>query len=157
MDKGLIKYLGLDEWNETRHPRDNIGRFTTSAQAKISSVKIDFTRDNILPHLSKESLDIIGADDVSVRLKSNIINRNRKLHSDISDEEAEHIIKQALYNPEIIVPAKNENSFHFIARAEEKNSPLVLLDAEIKEGFLDIVHYFKVRPASRRSLEKTKR
>ena len=154
MDRGLRKYLGLDEWNEAEHPRDDRGRFTDSVQGKINSVKIDFTRDNILPELNEEDLAKIGVKSVPVRLKAKIIERNKRNHRDLSERESEHIIKQALYEPEIIIPAKGENYFHFIAKAEEKDSPLVLLDAEIKDGYFDIVHYFKVRPRSKEKLIK---
>lgn len=124
---------------------------------KIASVKIDFTKDNILPELNKEDSDEIGIKSFPIRLKKEIIDRNHNRHSDLSDEESEYIIKQALYNPEVIIPGKGENYYHFIAKQEGKNSPLVLLDAEEKDGFLDIVHYFKVRERSRKALEKEKR
>lgn len=33
MDKSLRNYLGLDEWNESEHPRDNVGRFTDTEKS----------------------------------------------------------------------------------------------------------------------------
>lgn len=139
----------------TSQPRDNRGRWTNTssmtAQQKIDSVKIDFSKDNILPELNGEDLAELGIRSAPIRLKKEIIKRNKYRHSDLSDDEAENIIKTALYNPEIIIPGKKNNYFHFIAKEDGTESPLVLLDIEEKDGFL-----FKVRTRGRKSLEREK-
>ena len=67
----------LDEWKESEHDRDENGRFTGNGssesnsksnngdiQAKIDILKsIDFSKDNTLPNLNKDTLEQYGFED----------------------------------------------------------------------------------------------
>ena len=109
-----------------------------------------------MPEINEKDAEKIGITPKKVRLKKNIVLRNLKEHPDIYGEEAKEIIAKALYEPEMIIRGKGSDKyFHFIAKREGRNSPLVLLDVEVsQDGFLDIVHYFKIRERSRKSLIK---
>lgn len=155
----------FDEWKEEDHPRAENGQFGSGGgnkkenkvniADKISKVKIDFTKDNVLPELNSEDLEELGVESKPVRLKKDIIERNSERHSDIKEDEAVNLIGKALYSPEYIVPGKREGSFHFISKSEGGESPLVLLDIEQSEdGYFDIVHFFKVRERSKKALLK---
>lgn len=156
----------LDEWNEEDHPRDDDGKFgkgggkakkddTANKNEKIEKIKIDFSKDNILPKLNEEDIKTLGIENKAVRLKKNIIDRNAKRHPDIKEEEAASLIGKALYSPEYIVPGKREGAFHFISKSKDGKSPLVLLDVEeSKDGYLDVVHFFYVRDRGKKALIK---
>lgn len=147
---------------ENIHPRGFRGWFRRKreelkAKSKINQIKIDFSKDNILPEINESDAKKIGVKPRKVRLKKNIIDRNRTKHPDVKDEETISIIGNALYKPEHILTAKGSNKyFHFIGRRNEKESPLVLLDVEISEdGYFDIVHYFKMRDSNKEHILKT--
>ena len=70
----------LDEWNEEDHPRDDDGKFgkgggkakeddTANKNEKIEKIKIDFSKDNILPKLNEEDIKTLGIENKAVRLK----------------------------------------------------------------------------------------
>lgn len=153
-----------NEWDESKHPRQKDGKFSETggnknmkeiSKEKIDSVRIDFSKDNYLPELGDDVCEEYGFEKNKIRLKKSIIERNKREHPDIKEEEAEKILERALYSPEIVIPAKGEGYFHFIAKQEGNESPLVMLDLKKSiDGFLDVVHFFKVRRRSRKKLEK---
>ena len=67
-----------DEWKENEHDRDENGRFkgngsssksNNDIQAKIDSLKnIDFSKDNTLPNLNKDTLEQYGFEDKPERI-----------------------------------------------------------------------------------------
>ncbi len=70
----------FDEYDEAKHERDENGRFKSNSgseknnnddiQTKIDSLnKIDFSKDNTLPNLNKETLEKYGFEDKPVVLK----------------------------------------------------------------------------------------
>ena len=85
-----------DEWKkENEHDRDENGRFkgngsssksNNDIQAKIDSLKnIDFSKDNTLPNLNKDTLEQYGFEDKPVLLKKSITEKNKANHPDITD------------------------------------------------------------------------
>ena len=170
--KSFIRFY--NEFRESDHPRDEEGKFSdkeegankdTSGenreeieiQKKINSVSIDFSKDNVLPELNKEDLEYLGIkSSYKIRLKKSIIDRNNKEHSDVSKEETKNLLVKSLYFPDFISIGNKPNYFHFIGKEENGKSPLTLLDIEIKDGFLDIVHYFFIRPRARKKEESKK-
>jgi len=153
MDDGVFENL---------HPRGFHGWFRRKreelkAKSKINQIKIDFSKDNILPEINESDAKKIGVKPRKVRLKKSIIERNHIKHPDVKDDETISIIGNALYKPEQIRTAKGSDKyFHFIGRRSEKESPIVLLDVELSEdGYFDIVHYFKMRDSSREYIIKS--
>jgi len=123
---------------------------TTEAekQKKIGNIHIDFDSDNILPELNREDLEKIGAESKPVLLKKSIIEKNKKHHPDVSQEEYEKIIGTALYNPEKVLRANIEKPYYnFIIRVREDKSSIVLLDMSDKNNNFEIIncHYIKER------------
>jgi len=163
------KQLSNQDFKEAEHPRDNAGKFTDKGegksvtlprevQAKIDSVKIDFTRDNILPELNPEDLEEVGFKiSKPVLLKKTVIERNTEdRHKDIKKEkEFNKIIGKCLYAPELIFRGNNEKPyFNLITRLGENKSSVVLLEiTELKECF-EIVHLHHLTDESRTRLEK---
>lgn len=162
-----IKYiddlvLAMDDLKfESEHPRGERGRFRKKEEdkkvrSKINQIKIDYSKDNILPEINETDAKKLGVKPRKVRLKKSIIERNKIRHPDVKEEETVEIIGNALYKPEKIIKGKGRDTyFHFISRSKGNESPLVLLDVQISEdGFFDIVHYFKVREKSKEFLLK---
>lgn len=153
--------MAIDEWVEGDHPRGFHGWFRRKreelkAKSKINQIKIDFSKDNILPEINESDAKKIGVEPRKVRLKKTIIERNHIRHPDVNDNETISIIGNALYKPEQIRTAKGSDKyFHFIGRRSKTDSPIVLLDVELSEdGYFDIVHYFKMRDSSREYIIK---
>ena len=124
-------------------------------QRKIDSIKIDFSRDNILPGLNRETLAELGKKDKPILLKKKIIKRNKRRHPEVARRDISEMIGYALYNPEIITPA-NENKpyFNFIARIRNHKSSVVLVElAETAKDYV-IVHWHWVSDKSRDRLKR---
>lgn len=140
-----------------------IGKKKMTPLEKIESVHIDFDRDNILPELNEKELDLIGAENSKpVLLKKGIIDRNREEHDDITDDDFEKIIANALYTPsEVFAANKNKPYFHF-AKVVEINSigkpeiGLVLLDVDDKKENFEIVHAHFIRDRSYETIKRKK-
>lgn len=158
-------------FDEKKHPRDSDGKFTdknggeqgynskddlgaiksakkkmTPAQ-KIASVHIDFTKDNLLPELNEEDLQKVGSKiNKPVLLKKSIIDRNAEEHSDLTDEDFQSIISNALYSPSEVFSANAEKPYYHFAKVIEINSKgkpeigLALLDVDENKDNFEIVH-----------------
>lgn len=80
-------------------------------------------------------------------LKKETLERNKNIHSDISDTEYDYLIGNALYNPKFVFPANLDKPdyFHFIASlGENKNSAAIVELSENKDNY-EIVHIQKMR------------
>lgn len=144
----------FDEYDEAKHERDENGRFKSNSgseknnnddiQTKIDSLnKIDFSKDNTLPNLNKETLEKYGFEDKPVVLKKNIIEKNKVNHPDITDDMAREIIGNSLYKPEVVLKANKEKpAYHnFITRLKDDKNSIVLLElSDAKENY-EIVNY----------------
>ncbi|MEI0551321.1 DUF1073 domain-containing protein [Brachyspira intermedia] len=105
--------------------------------------KIDWTKDNTLPNLNKNTLKELNLEDKPVLLKKNIIEKNKLNHPDITEEKAKRIIGNALYKPELILKANiDKPAYHnFISRTDNEHSDIVLLElSEEKENY-EIINY----------------
>lgn len=143
----------FDEYDETKHERDENGRFKGNSgsennrddiQAKIDSLNsIDFTKDNTLPNLNKETLEEYGFEDKSIVLKKNIIEKNKVNHPDITDDMAREIIGNSLYKPEVVLKAnKDKPAYHnFITRLKEDKNSIVLVELSDEKENYEIVNY----------------
>jgi hypothetical protein len=49
-------------------------------------VKVDFSKDNILPTISKSNAEKLGVEQLPVRLKKGIIDRQKISHSDVKEK-----------------------------------------------------------------------
>ena len=166
----------LDEWDESKHPRDKVGRFTDGSnfnqaepenkgsaesssskkiEDKINSIKIDFEKDNYLPELNPETLEELGIESKPILLKKSIIDRNLKEHPDVKKEEYKRIIGEALYKPDAIIPANLDKPyFNFLARLNNEKSSVVLLEIAKKKNNYEIVHLHWVKNKQRKGLER---
>ncbi|MDT3694046.1 MAG: DUF1073 domain-containing protein, partial [Mucispirillum sp.] len=92
----------LDSWDETKHDRDENGRFkgnvsssknNNDIQAKIDRLNsIDFSKDNKLPNLNQDTLEQYRFEDKPVLLKKEVIDKNKRDHSDIDETLSKRII-----------------------------------------------------------------
>lgn len=90
---------------------------------KIASVHIDFDKDNILSELNDGDLGKIGLkQNKPVLLKKSVIDRNRTEHSDLTDEDFQNVIANALYSPSEIFKANREKPYYHFAKVIEVNS-----------------------------------
>ena len=144
----------LDEWKESKHDRDENGRFTGNGrsgknnneeiQEKIDSLNsIDFSKDNKLPNLNQDTLEQYGFEDKPVLLKKNIVEKNKLNHPDITDDMAREIIGNSLYKPEAILKAnKDKPAYHnFITRLKDDKNSIVLLELSDEKENYEIVNY----------------
>ena len=164
-------------FKEEEHERDKDGKFTKKGSGeddkqenkeetndedsneedkeikeKIEQLeKIDWTKDNTLPNLNKNTLKDLNLEDKPVLLKKNIIEKNKLNHPDITEEEAKRIIGNALYKPELILKANiDKPAYHnFISRTDDKHSDLVLLELSDEKENYEIVNYHVVRDKDR--------
>ena len=164
-----FKQLSNSDFKETDHPRDEAGKFTDKGasresatlskevQTKIDSVKIDFTRDNILPELNKEDLEELGIKSKPVLVSKRMLDRNKQAHKEISEKEYSILLSIGLYNNQYIFKANPEkpNYYHFIGKLEDgkHNAGIIIELAETKENF-EVVHITKLRDKSVEQIKK---
>lgn len=156
----------LDEWKESDHDRDENGRFTGNGnnesnsndiQAKIDSLKnIDFSKDNTLPNLNKDTLEQYGFEDKPVLLKKEIIDKNKREHSDIDEALSIRIIGNALYRPEAILKGNKDKPdyYNFISRTDDNHSDIVLIELSNKKDNYEIINYHIIKNRQRKQKEK---
>lgn len=180
-----IKVDSDNNFKEEEHPRDEDGKFAKGTQSekeseeskkeennnedvskeekqkeieeKIEKLKeIDWTKDNILPNLNKDTLNKFNLEDKPILLKKNIIEKNKLNHPDITEEEARRIIGNALYKPETILKANHEKpTYHnFISRTDDKHSDIVLLELSDEKENYEIINYHIIKNRQREQKEK---
>ncbi|MDR1439919.1 MAG: hypothetical protein LBJ10_07905 [Clostridiales bacterium] len=122
---------------------------------KIGSVRIDFSRDNVLPELNKEDLDELGKPSKPVLLKKSVIAKNDAHHPEVPHEAYAEIIGQSLYNPELVVPGSEKSPyFNFISRIGNNKNTVVLLELEETKTNYEIVNLHWSRDRQRKQLER---
>jgi len=144
---------------------DIMGEKMTPEQ-KISIVKIDYTKDNILPELNESDLIKIGLDkNKPVLIKKVVLERNKTRHPDIMDVEVNQIIGQALYEPNEVFRANKEKPYYNFAKlvrlslkhGDSVDYGVVLLDVDEKKDHFEVVHWHWMRSKDfLKSLEKYK-
>lgn len=171
MEAGAQKKENARDWDESMCHRDDKGQFgegggggkeaaATSQdekQKKIDSVKIDFSRDNILPGLNQEDLAALGKEDKPVLLKKDIVTKNLKHHPEVAKEDYDRIVGQSLYNPDGIFPGSSkEPRFNFVSRIGDDKSTLTLLEmAETKDNY-EIINLHWIKDRQRKQKERGK-
>ena len=156
---GSVDDLKLQELYEANNTKKKM----TPAE-KIASVHIDFTKDNVLPELNDEDLTKIGAkENKPVLLKKNIIDRNSVRHPDITDDDLNGIVANALYSPSEIFHGYSEKPYYNFAKIIEINSKgkpeigLVLLDIDEKKDNFEVVHAHFVNNKGLQRVKGTKK
>lgn len=124
---------------------------------KAQSVKIDFRKNNMLPSLSQEYLDLMGAGTKKPTLLRRTIRRNKKVHSELRRQDYDLLTRESLYKP-IMPPLQDINRkgyWHFIGRVDggERYS-FVLLDNDVKKENLEVVHILKMNKRGLRKFMK---
>ena len=125
-------------------------------QKKIASIHIDFSKDNYLPRLNDETLKKLGKPDKPVLLKLDIIEKNRKEHSDLSDADYNYIIGKSLYDHDSVVPANKKKPayFNFMCRIGENKHTVVLLEMSETKDSYEIVNLHFLKDRQRKQKEK---
>lgn len=156
----------LDEWKENEHDRDENGRFTGNGsssksnndiQAKIDSLNsIDFSKDNKLPNLNKDTLEQYGFEDKPVLLKKEVIDKNKRDHSDIDETLSKRIIGNGLYRPEAILKGNKDKPdyYNFISRTDDNHSDIVLVELSDKKENYEIINYHIIKNRQRKQKER---
>ena len=156
----------LDEWKEGEHNRDENGRFTGNGsssksnndiQAKIDSLNsIDFSKDNKLPNLNQDTLEEYGFEDKPVLLKKEVIDKNKRDHSDIDETLSKRIIGNGLYRPEAILKGnKNKPDYYnFISRTDDNHSDIVLVELSDEKENYEIINYHIIKNRQRKQKER---
>ena len=155
-----------DEWKENEHDRDENGRFkgngsssksNNDIQAKIDSLKnIDFSKDNTLPNLNKDTLEQYGFEDKPVLLKKEVIDKNKRDHSDIDEALSKRIIGNGLYRPEAILKGNKDKPdyYNFISRTDDNHSDIVLVELSDKKENYEIINYHIIKNRQRKQKER---
>lgn len=177
-DKDLISSSN-SEWDESKHNRDEMGRFAENEceetkslsikakmtpDEKIASVHIDFSKDNILPELNESELKKVGAkDNKPIRIKKSIIERNEFYHEDAMID-ADKILGETLYSPAEVFHGKNDKDyFTFIkplkisTRNGKDEYGVVLLDVTDNSNNFDVIHWHWVNFDNLNSLRQKKK
>lgn len=112
------------------------------------------TRNVQLPAIPKNIDEAIGADGKPVIIKKNILEKNRDNHN-FTAHESRRILKDALYNPELIGRAnpKNKSNYWVTIKVDEK-SPLVVMEVNNKKDYIEIVGWYTL---DKRNLDRIKR
>ncbi len=160
---GAVYDEAMDEWDESKHPRAENGQFgngngnkKVNTEEKIRKVKIDFSKDNILPELNEEDLEELAVESKPILASKRMLDRNKIAHPDISEEEYNTLLGNSLYNPQYIFPANPDKPdyFHFISNIDDgKNSGVILELAKTKDNF-EVVHIQKLRNKSVERIKK---
>ena len=163
-DGKFTKGSGEDDKQENKEETNNEDSSEEEKQKEEKEIKekieqlekIDWTKDNTLPNLNKNTLKELNLEDKPVLLKKNIIEKNKLNHPDITEEEAKRIIGNALYKPELILKANiDKPAYHnFISRTDDKHSDLVLLELSDEKENYEIVNYHVVRDKDRNKKEE---
>lgn len=92
-----------------------------------------------------------------------MIDRNREVHSDLTNDDFQKIVANALYVPSEIFSANKDKPYYHFAKVIEVNSKgkpeigLALLDVDDKKDNFEIVHaHFIEVPRFNRMTEKKK-
>ena len=156
----------LDEWKESDHDRDENGRFkgngsssknNNDIQAKIDSLNsIDFSKDNKLPNLNQDTLEEYGFEDKPVLLKKEVIDKNKRDHSDIDEALSKRIIGNGLYRPEAILKGNKDKPdyYNFISRTDDNHSDIVLVELSDKKENYEIINYHIIKNRQRKQKER---
>ncbi|MBS4773121.1 MAG: DUF1073 domain-containing protein [Proteobacteria bacterium] len=164
-EAGSVFDEALDEWDESKHPRAENGQFGSggnsekenkvNAEEKIKAVRIDFTKDNVLPELNAEDLEELGVESKPVLLKKTVIERNLKQHPDVEREDYRSMLASALYAPDAIIPGNADKPYYnFIARTSSEKNSVVLLEVANNKNNFEIVHLHWAKNKQRKSLER---
>lgn len=156
----------LDEWKESEHDRDENGRFKGNGseknsneeiQEKIDSLNnIDFSKDNKLPNLNQDTLEQYGFEDKPVVLKKEVIDKNKRDHSDIDETLSKRIIGNGLYRPEVILKGNKDKPdyYNFISRTDDNHSDIVLVELSDKKENYEIINYHIIKNRQRKQKER---
>lgn len=140
---GSLNDVALNKMYSERKKNDN-----NKNNKMRKKIHIDFDKDNILPKLDDMTVKKLGAKESrNVLLKKTIIDRNFEEHSDLTRDDFEQIIDQALYDDPEVFPANTQKpNYYHLANIVEKTSKgkpevgLVLLDIDAKKDNFEIVH-----------------
>lgn len=96
------------------------------------------TQSFLLPPLPYQTLSLMGRTPKPVLLKKNILEKNRKHHSELTAEDSRKILDSALYHSELVgqtQPDKRPNYWVSVKLKTNKNAVVVLEIAENKDNY----------------------
>lgn len=114
---------------------------------KIKAVKIDFRKNNLLPVLNQQDLEIVGGGDRKPVFLRRTLRRNKATHSELRRKDYDVLTGSSLYQP-IIPPLRDIDKtdyWHFIGSVDQgERYSFTLLDCNRKKENLEIVHVLKM-------------
>ena len=124
---------------------------------KAKAVKIDFRKNNILPELSPENMDLIGVQKRKPVFLRRTLRRNKIAHSELRRTDYNRLTGESLYSP-IMPPLQDINKkgyWHFIGSIDAgERFSFVLLDSSKEKENLEIVHVLKMNKRGFRKFMK---
>lgn len=99
-----------------------------------------------MPNISDEILTNLNKKQKPLVLKKNIIEKNKKNHPELSVNEYNNILENAVYNPDYILQTKpntKPNYYSFIKK-DITNNKLSVIELSDKKKSYEIVNFFKV-------------
>ena len=113
-----------------------------------------------LPKLKEKDLKKLGlSNNKNVLVKAKIVERNKNRHPDLTDNDTDYIISQALYDPsEIFLGNKEKPHISsgkplIIPKKNKDSNGIVLLDIRENKKHFEVVHWHWIR---NKDLEKLK-
>jgi hypothetical protein len=125
-------------------------------QRKISSVNIDFNRDNALPGLNKENLEALGKPDRPMLFNKSTVSRNQIRHPELHRSEYNALMGKALYGDNFTFPGHKRNYVNFVSRREDGRYALVLVDMSERKAGYEVVHVMKINKRNLDRMQKKK-
>lgn len=116
------------------------------------------TRSIGLPAIPRNVSDAIGADGKRVIIKKNILEKNRRAHSDVTPVQSREILLSALYAPDLYGQnQKAKRPYNWIVintKDEAGHNRIVLLEVNDNKDNVEIVHWHYT---DERGVEKIRR
>ena len=110
----------------------------------------------ILPNLNQDTLEQYGFEDKPVVLKKEVIDKNKRDHSDIDEALSKRIIGNGLYRPEAILKGNKDKPdyYNFISRTDDNHSDIVLVELSDKKENYEIINYHIIKNRQRKQKER---
>ncbi|MCM1296179.1 MAG: SNF2-related protein, partial [Muribaculaceae bacterium] len=102
--------------------------------------------DFVMPNISEDVLNNLQKNQKPLVLKKNIIEKNKRNHPELSTNEYNNVLEQAIYNPNYVIqtkPKTKPNYYSFISKNTADNKISVIELSDNKDNY-EIVNFFKV-------------
>lgn len=108
-------------------------------------------KDISLPHINYQVLKNLGKDDKPLILKSNIIQKNKKNHPELSIEEYNDILTKGLQYTDLVFKTDNKKEYYNFIHFDNSTNEQILVELSENKDNYEIVNFYKF---SNKSLER---